>query len=87
MFSTPRYNISTTDYDGWNTDASMNAENKNQPTKLDLSKKYGFTNSTAAKQRGYLFEGDPEVKIFDEGDFNFRLAVDTSQFGRTFQDR
>lgn len=82
-----RYNISTGDYDGWNTNATNDADNKDNPTKLDLSRKFGFENYEAAKARGYVFEGDPEVQIFDEGDFNFRLAVDTSQFGRTFQDR
>ncbi|XP_045164195.2 protein DD3-3-like [Mercenaria mercenaria] len=82
-----RYNISTNDYDGWNTNVSMNAAKINNPTKLDLSEKYGFNNYTDAENRGYVFKGDPEVKIFEEGTFNFRLAIDTSQFGRTFQDR
>jgi hypothetical protein len=82
-----RYNISTNDYDGWNTNASMNSPKLNTPTKLDLSQKYGFSNYTIAEKRGYVFKGDPEVKIFEEGTFNFRLALDTSQFGRTFQDR
>ena len=65
----------------------MNSPKVNNPTKLDLSQKYGFNNYTTAEKRGYVFEGDPEVKIFEEGTFNFRLAVDTSQFARTFQDR
>ncbi|KAL4227007.1 hypothetical protein ACF0H5_014983 [Mactra antiquata] len=82
-----RYNISTKDYNGWDTNSSMNADKPENPTKLDLSSKYGFQDQDVAASRGYVFKGDPEVKIFEEGTFNFRLAVDTSQFARTFQDR
>jgi len=60
-----RYNISTFDYDGWNTFASRNGK--------DLS---------PVKQ-------DPYVDPFETptGQYNLSLAIDTSQFGRTFQDR
>lgn len=61
-----RYNISTNDYDGWNTFSSRNG-----------------ANLSPVKQ-------DPYVDPFDcvVGQFcNLTLAIDTSQFGRTFQDR
>jgi len=65
-----RYNISTTDYDGWNTFSSRNGPNLSPVTQ------------------------DPYVNPFNcpggqlNGQFcNITLAIDTSQFGRTFQDR
>eukprot|EP01090_Pellita_catalonica_P000958 TRINITY_DN1068_c0_g1_i1.p1 TRINITY_DN1068_c0_g1~~TRINITY_DN1068_c0_g1_i1.p1 ORF type:complete len:655 (-),score=68.67 TRINITY_DN1068_c0_g1_i1:106-2070(-) len=56
-----RYNISTTDYDAWDTHAEANAE---------LSPIYQ----------------DPYIEPFHNGR-ELRLAIDTTQFGRTFQDR
>lgn len=54
-----RYNISSGDYDGWDT----------------FSEKNGAASPVT---------DDPYVKF---GDKNLSLAIDTSQFGRTFQDR
>jgi hypothetical protein len=60
-----RYNISTMDYDGWNTDKFFNAANSpvtGNPTKDFLNLGLGVSGP-------------------------LKLAVDTDQYGRTFEDR
>lgn len=75
-----RYNISTNDYDGWNTDASNNPSNVGLPAKVGLSEE-------EAENRGYVYEGEPQVKVFSDLNFELNLAINTAQYGRVFQDR
>ncbi|GAB1599262.1 protein DD3-3-like [Argonauta hians] len=79
-----RYNISTTDYN-WFGDHTLNPDKKGEASKVDLSNKYNLNGK--ANDRGYIFKQNPIVKVFDGFDLDLRLAIDTSQFGRVFQDR
>ncbi|KAK7102363.1 protein DD3-3-like [Littorina saxatilis] len=84
-----RYNVSTNDYDPWNTNSSESANPRRlrDGSKVNLAEKYGFDSESTAIERGYIFENNPEVKVFGDADFTLRLAVNTAQYGRTFQDR
>mmetsp|Transcript_18127 Transcript_18127/g.54474 ORF Transcript_18127/g.54474 Transcript_18127/m.54474 type:complete len:558 (-) Transcript_18127:113-1786(-) len=70
-----RYNITTGDYKAW--DGADAQQNDAQGQKLGLTEKYGYE----AK-----FANNPQVDPFGMG-FTLQLAINTAQFGRTFQDR
>ena len=68
--------------------SSLNSKPK-QNTKLNIGERFGM-NSTEAVARGYVYKQNPEVSIFG-GKFSsklkLRLAINTNQLGRVFQDR
>ena len=70
------------------------ANNNNNPSKVDIASLVGLT-SNEANQRGYVFEGNPTVQPLKATSGNqdigakleLQLAVNTAQFGLTFEDR
>eukprot|EP00116_Pleurobrachia_bachei_P001854 sb/3462116/ len=81
-----RYNISTTDYDGWNTFADSNDDDHQTARAIFHSLINPFPIVTTTRFLSDVIENDPEVDVFGDGD-GFELALNTAQTGRTFQDR
>jgi len=113
-----RYNITTADYQAWETGASMtpgldadansqknNPNPGNDPGEYALWENYGLTRNDVGQSFGeggedreYVLINNPQVDAFGDllnGEFasgnneeiKMQLAVNTAQFGRTFQDR
>jgi len=96
-----RYNISTADME-WETDASMNAppqknnnnrnnnnnNNNNQRTsKVNVGAKMNL-HPIVSYFGGYMLKNNPYVSAFMKApQLQLALAVNTAQYGRTFQDR
>ena len=92
-----RYNISSPEFDNWNTDYRHQIKNRNDDrARADDVGPIGYFENFGPSwtednlkgiRRGYRHGNDKTVKVMPDGDLSIEMSYNTDQLARTFQDR